>query len=235
MLRLRTLSGGVYRAVPPHIFEARRTQGAFTWAKRSVVPSVVDERPLRARLPTNPNRQLWVMLDQPLEQFGTAELGLGGPAFLIWGRGTHCLHCLTCHSISPDTSAPRATSATSSDLRGSVVADVADVAEVSDHERRCAQCGGRRRPDELARGRRVAAPRGTAVLAGWGRIMSARAVANLSQPRQASLTGRCAARPGHRLARISHTSKCIEARNQRKLLCSNNLQLIAERPDADRL
>jgi hypothetical protein len=37
------------------------------------------------------------------------------------------------------------------------------------------------------------------------------------------------------LARISHTTGCIGAANQRKLLCSNNLARLAERPDADRV
>src|SRR5260370_512625 len=37
------------------------------------------------------------------------------------------------------------------------------------------------------------------------------------------------------LARISHTTKCIGAPNQRKLLCENDFQRFAERPDADRV
>jgi uncharacterized protein YbjT (DUF2867 family) len=39
---------------------------------------------------------------------------------------------------------------------------------------------------------------------------------------------------GH-LARISHTTECIGAPNQRKLLCENDFQRFAERPDADRV
>jgi hypothetical protein len=37
------------------------------------------------------------------------------------------------------------------------------------------------------------------------------------------------------LARISHTTQCIGAPNQRKLLCENDFQRFAERPDADRV
>ena len=38
-----------------------------------------------------------------------------------------------------------------------------------------------------------------------------------------------------RLARISHTKKCIGAPNQRKLFCDNDFRQIQERPDDDRL
>ena len=38
-----------------------------------------------------------------------------------------------------------------------------------------------------------------------------------------------------RLARISHTKKCIGAPNQRKLLCHNAFLKIQERPDDDGL
>jgi len=37
------------------------------------------------------------------------------------------------------------------------------------------------------------------------------------------------------LARISHRIECIGAANQRKLLCENDFQRFAERPDADRV
>ncbi len=37
------------------------------------------------------------------------------------------------------------------------------------------------------------------------------------------------------LARISHTTECIGAPNQRKLLCENDSQRFTERPDADRV
>ena len=37
------------------------------------------------------------------------------------------------------------------------------------------------------------------------------------------------------LARIFHTIRCIGAPNQRKLLWPNNLRLITEHPDGDRV
>jgi NAD(P)-dependent dehydrogenase (short-subunit alcohol dehydrogenase family) len=47
--------------------------------------------------------------------------------------------------------------------------------------------------------------------------------------------GRATASKLAQLARISHTTLCIGAPNQRKLLCENDFHRFAERPDADRV
>jgi carbon starvation protein CstA len=72
------------------------------------------------------------------------------------------------------------------------------------------------------------------VISSWGFVVTPAEIVQMSkdvgETTILSRTGGCEG-----LARISHTTKCIETPNQRKLLCSNNLARLAERPDANRV